>query len=520
MTIFKRALTFMAVALLLFCPSAAREAYSEGDEDELSYWEAWDSRYADGAQMGDYMGTWTVGFCDEWAPMNSRPDESSELVVKIPRWADVEAYYYDISWYECEYNGMRGYILRDYLTDRPGKFPDYPGNSDTGEDGGEIDEEYPPEYEQAVPVELENPPSDDAESALRQKLLSASGRRDAIFLGCADYDGDGETEAFGLMGQLQLEDGDISYQQDAELWFACAEYAVQCETEGGCYPDECAVYPQDGGYVFKIVEGYSGSGSQARLWTVRDHRPTRITGGYMTARDISETSPVHMSERWSEAPSGQGPEGGAQDAREAFSDEYTVGLFIENEPDEYGDEKMMLGLYDGSGALLASDMIIQWSNGFLEWGGEAGATLWKLDDDLYYVEAFIGADLLSARYMIYKAEGASLSLLAGAEDLGGTESTYLEDMRTGEPLLYDEQLITPENEETPEKLNEHFSEYGMRFSYRVVFPEKYYGLSGYISARLSDSMIVDEIIYPQESGGSGGTEGGSSVGTGEVAEEY
>lgn len=95
---------------------------------ELSSGAAWDQRYGEGEKPGDYMGTWTIAFCDNWVSMYAKPSAQSECLAQIPKWADVEAYYYNSDWFECNYLGLRGYISRDYLTDRPGKFPDYPGN--------------------------------------------------------------------------------------------------------------------------------------------------------------------------------------------------------------------------------------------------------------------------------------------------------------------------------------------------------------------------------------------------------
>ena len=88
---------------------------------------AWDERYGQGEVTGDYMGTWTVANCESFVSLRAWPDRQSDRVAKVPKWADVEAYYYDSEWFECYYNGMHGYILRQYLTDRPGKYPDYPG---------------------------------------------------------------------------------------------------------------------------------------------------------------------------------------------------------------------------------------------------------------------------------------------------------------------------------------------------------------------------------------------------------
>lgn len=120
----------VAMVLDIMTMSALSEPAPEYDEYEQSRGESWDERYGEGEVAGDYMGSWTVAFCDEWVSLRARPDKNSERLLKVPKWADVEAYYYDGNWFECIYNGQRGFISRDYLTDRPGKFPDYPGNED------------------------------------------------------------------------------------------------------------------------------------------------------------------------------------------------------------------------------------------------------------------------------------------------------------------------------------------------------------------------------------------------------
>lgn len=116
-----RSLSMMTLICLLLTMG-----FSTAEEESRGM--VWDARYGEGEVTGDYMGTWTIAFCDEWVSLRRQPDSNSERIIKVPKWASVEAYYYDSNWFECFYNGQRGYISREYLTDRPGKFPDYPGN--------------------------------------------------------------------------------------------------------------------------------------------------------------------------------------------------------------------------------------------------------------------------------------------------------------------------------------------------------------------------------------------------------
>ena len=79
---------------------------------------------ADGTK-GTYAGNWTVVNCNEWVSLRAEPSSSSSRVCKVPLWADVSAYYYNSQWLECYYGNDHGYILRQYLTDRPAKYDGY-----------------------------------------------------------------------------------------------------------------------------------------------------------------------------------------------------------------------------------------------------------------------------------------------------------------------------------------------------------------------------------------------------------
>ena len=131
----------------------------------------------------------------------------------------------------------------------------------------------------------------ELEQALRLKVVNACGNKGILVFGYADYDENGTYEAFALIGRQFSDRGELEYWEDASLWFVCEEYAMQCETEGGCYPEECSLLFQDGAYVFTVVEGYGGSGSQSRLWSVENGKPVLIAGGYMATEDISNSIP-------------------------------------------------------------------------------------------------------------------------------------------------------------------------------------------------------------------------------------
>ncbi|MBQ3269049.1 MAG: hypothetical protein IJH09_03915 [Clostridia bacterium] len=77
----------------------------------------------DSANSG-YIGTLMVANCDSFVSLRERPDTLSRRIVKVPKWELVEAYYYDSEWCECYYDGLHGYILRQYLSYRPSRYSD------------------------------------------------------------------------------------------------------------------------------------------------------------------------------------------------------------------------------------------------------------------------------------------------------------------------------------------------------------------------------------------------------------
>ena len=103
------------------------------------------------------------------------------------------------------------------------------------------------------------------------------GEGDVLSFGYADYDGDGEMEAFAMMGVYD----DETFENQAELWYVCKDFAVRCEREGGCYPFECGVTNLDGLTCFCVSEGYFGSGGALRYWSAQEHRPFLRSGDYM-----------------------------------------------------------------------------------------------------------------------------------------------------------------------------------------------------------------------------------------------
>lgn len=126
--------TIVICSFILFAAISIAEEMDKYDSESyigLSEGEAWDLRYGHGEVAGDYMGAWTVVNCESEAILYADHDEEAGVITTIPKWSEVEAYYYDSEWFECIYDGSQGYMRRDYLTDRPGRYVDYPGNNES-----------------------------------------------------------------------------------------------------------------------------------------------------------------------------------------------------------------------------------------------------------------------------------------------------------------------------------------------------------------------------------------------------
>ncbi len=143
------------------------------------------------------------------------------------------------------------------------------GSMETAKDGNDAGNEYEGGSERYY---------DDGESALLDRLIETySGDGEVLSFGYADYDADGQKEAFALVGFYD----DADFRNDAELWYICKDHAVQCERAGGCYPGACFVTMQDDRICFCVNEGYFGSGGATRYWTVENQIPFLYYGEYM-----------------------------------------------------------------------------------------------------------------------------------------------------------------------------------------------------------------------------------------------
>jgi len=105
--------------------------HTDDRTDDMNYYGE-SSTNKKGSAGNRYLGTMTVVDCNSFVSLRERPDTQSARLMKVYKWENVEAYYYNSTWCECYYKGQHGYILYQYLTDRPGKCDDYPGNYASG----------------------------------------------------------------------------------------------------------------------------------------------------------------------------------------------------------------------------------------------------------------------------------------------------------------------------------------------------------------------------------------------------
>jgi len=119
---------------------------------------------------------------------------------------------------------------------------------------------------------------DDGESALMDLLIEAyEGDGEVLSFGYADYDSDGRMEAFALVGVYD----DAAFENMAELWYVCGDFAMQCERAGSCYPFDSYVTSLHGQTVFRVSEGYFGSGGAQRYWSAANEMSYLLEGDYM-----------------------------------------------------------------------------------------------------------------------------------------------------------------------------------------------------------------------------------------------
>ena len=119
---------------------------------------------------------------------------------------------------------------------------------------------------------------DDSESALINRVMAEyNGEGGLLTYGYADYDGNGHRELFALMGVYNEE----TFENMAELWYACGDSAMRVERAGGCYPGNSYIAAHDGHVCFRVSEGYFGSGVAERFWSADDEMPFLLDGTYM-----------------------------------------------------------------------------------------------------------------------------------------------------------------------------------------------------------------------------------------------
>lgn len=68
------------------------------------------------AEDSYYMGERTIVNCNEYVTLRSRPSTASAALTRIPLGQSVECYSYNDDFVVCDYNGLRGYVLLQYIS--------------------------------------------------------------------------------------------------------------------------------------------------------------------------------------------------------------------------------------------------------------------------------------------------------------------------------------------------------------------------------------------------------------------
>ena len=71
---------------------------------------------ATGADDGYYMGERTIVNCNEVVTLRRQPSTASAALTRIALGESVECYFYNDDFVICYYNGLRGYVLRRYIS--------------------------------------------------------------------------------------------------------------------------------------------------------------------------------------------------------------------------------------------------------------------------------------------------------------------------------------------------------------------------------------------------------------------
>ena len=160
----------------------------------------------------------------------------------------------------------------------------------------------------------------------------------------ADYDGDGTYEAFGLA--LEYVD-DIG--SPAELWFVKGSRAIRCES-GCCYYETAScIEEKDRKTLYRVIEGYGGSGELIRYWGCANGEPYLYHGEYgMVGRSVLDSEDwVETSIVVDETPNTTEE---TDDAQAVGSEASVTGLYIDP----------TVGEEDGASLALPGKLTFTW----------------------------------------------------------------------------------------------------------------------------------------------------------------
>lgn len=207
------------------------------------------------AETGSQM---TIVNCDAWVSMRKNPDTHSDRMKKVPLGAIVDVLEVDGSFAFCAYDGVKGYILLDYLESADSRtFDDYWGNFSL---------ENIRKYMQKV--------NDNAGTDYLYNICQEEGDIDSTFNIVANISGVANGKILIWEGGYFLIEADIEERSNPilrELYAITAEYFITHDKKiaeemyDSLYNDFEAEYQRNYGTTGAYVDSYDRIGRYMRV---------------------------------------------------------------------------------------------------------------------------------------------------------------------------------------------------------------------------------------------------------------
>lgn len=116
-------------------------------------------------------------------------------------------------------------------------------------------------------------PAETSADKLLQKLRSELPADSVITVSYAeDFNKDSKPELFAIVNKGKDSGEDIL---DGQVWYV-SDTAIEKMLETSIYRNSTAVWDVDSQKLFRLEEGYGGSGSNSHVWSVRDGKPYEL----------------------------------------------------------------------------------------------------------------------------------------------------------------------------------------------------------------------------------------------------